>query len=262
MTESLHNVRTRPLVGRVNSIDGLHMPAVGNHVRSFRLISSVLLPLVLLFALTSPALGTPAISCHCFQDRSFDPAEPRRVEPYLLATTHNSFLAVAFGQSKKEIVRLRMAGTAGADLWVANYLAPKTGIPTGELLQLRKKADSWLPVLAARGIGSGQTGPIFGRVLAADGNDQALADAAADETLGTAAGTAPEELIQFRKRGADTGEIILSLIIAQRIGRSAIDLFAEVQAGRATWGELVDSVGIRPAEMEAAVRSLLRQRER
>lgn len=258
MPDSLHGDCARPLIGSVNSDHVLRKPS-RSHVQSFRLRSVGLLTFALLLALASPAPGAPIISCHCFQDRSFDPAAPRRVEPYLLATTRNSFLAVAFGQSKKETVRLRMAGTAGADLWVAYYLAAKTNIPAGELLQSRNKTDSWLNVLAAWGINPGQTGPFFGNVLAAGGNDQALADAAADETLGNVTGVAPEELIQLRERGADTGEIILALLIAQRIGRPALDLHAEVQAGRATWGGLIDSVGIQPAEMEGALKTLQRQ---
>ncbi|HXV20794.1 MAG TPA: hypothetical protein VD811_07390 [Desulfuromonadales bacterium] len=258
MSDSLRGDCARPLLGSVNSDQVLRKPA-GSHGQSFRLKRGALLTFALLLALVSPAPGAPIISCHCFQDRSFDPAEPRRVEPYLLATTRNSFLAVAFGQSKKEIVRLRMAGTAGEDLWVAYYLAAKIKVPAGELLQSRNKTDSWLNVLAARGIDPGQIGPFFGNVLAAGGNDQALADAAADETLGIVAGVAPGDLIKFRERGADTGEIILALLIAQRIGRPALDLHAEVQAGRATWGGLLDSVGIQPAEMEWALRTLQRQ---
>lgn len=258
MSDSLHGDYVRPLIGPVSSNHALRKPA-RSHVLSFRLKGGVLLSLALLLALASPAPGAPIIACHCFQDRSFDPAEPRRVEPYLLATTRNSFLAVAFGQSKKETVRLRMAGTAGADLWVAYYLAAKMKAPAGELLQSRTKTDSWLNVLAGRGIDPRQTGPLFGNVLAAGGNDQALADAAADETLGIVTGVAPGELIQFRERGADTGEIILALLISQRIGRPALNLHAEVQAGRATWGGLIDSAGIQPAEMEWAVKTLQRQ---
>ncbi|MHB8709031.1 MAG: hypothetical protein ACYC9I_09175 [Desulfuromonadales bacterium] len=258
MSDSLYGDCARPQIGPVNSGHVLRKPA-GSHVESFRLIRGGLLTFVLLLALASPAPGAPSISCHCFQDRSFDPAEPRRVEPYLLATTRNSFLAVAFGQSKKETVRLRMAGTAGADLWIAYYLAAKMNVPAGELLQSRNKTDSWLNVLAGRGIDPGQTGPLFGNVLAVGGNDQTLADAAADETLGTVTGVAPGELIKFRERGADTGEIILALLIAQRIGQPALDLHADVQASRTTWGGLIDSVGIQPAEMERALRTLQRQ---
>lgn len=258
MADLLLHDHTRLQVRPVDFIYLLRKPTPGGPGRLFSLMKNVVLPLVLLLVLTSPALGAPAISCHCFQDRSFDPAEPRRIEPYLLATTRNSLLAIVFGQSKKEIVRLRMAGTTGADLWIAYYVATKAGTPAGELLRSRGKADAWLPVLAARGIDAGQTGPFFGRAMTTGGNDQALADAATDEMLG-AAGAVPGELRQFRQRGADTGEIILALLLAQRLGRPAIDLHAEVQAGQATWGGLIDSVGIRPAEMEEAVRTLLRQ---
>lgn len=177
---------------------------------SFGFMPRIILPFVFLLALATSASGAPTISCHCFQERSFDPAEPRQVEPYLLATTRNSFLAVAFGQSKKEIVRLRMTGTPGADLWIAYYLASKTDIPARKLMQSREKADSWSSVLAAQGIDPMQTGPYFARALTGGKKDRKLADAAADETIAAVTGTVPEELRQFRQRGADTGEIILA----------------------------------------------------
>ncbi|MFA5515590.1 MAG: hypothetical protein WDA20_04820 [Desulfuromonadales bacterium] len=212
----------------------------------------------LLLALASPALSAPAISCHCFQDRSFDPAEPHKVEPYLLATTRNSFLAVAYGRSKKEIVRLRMSGTAGEDLWVAYYLAEKTGTPAAEWFEARRQAGSWLSTVTARGIGPERTGALFGRALTTRGTDQTLAVAAADETLSATLRVSPADLQGFRKKGADTGEIILALLLARRLDRPGAEIFAEVKGSLTTWGGLVDAVGIRPGEMEAAVRSLLR----
>lgn len=258
MAESRHDDSTPRLVGTMNSFYIPRKTAAGCSSASVRLLMELVVPIAFLLASASSVMGAPVISCHCFQDRSFDPAEPRRIEPYLLATARNSFLAVAFGQSKKEIVRLRMSGTADTDLWVAYYLASKAGVPALELLQLRAGAESWRPVLAARKIDAERTGSLFGRVLATDDNDQALANAAADETLGSVDRVSQDDLRQLRQRGAATDEIILALLIAQRLNRPAIAIHAEVQAGRATWGGLIDSIGIQPGEMEGAVKTLLR----
>jgi hypothetical protein len=58
--------------------------------------SNILLYLSIQFILPMPALATSAITCHCFRDRSYDPAQPSMGDPYFLATTQNSFFAIVF----------------------------------------------------------------------------------------------------------------------------------------------------------------------
>lgn len=238
----------------------IHTSASVNKCR-FGLLTLFILAFIITFTLPSSILGASAVSCHCFQDRSFDPDEPNKVEPYLMATTRNSFLAIAFNQSKKEIVRLRMAGTPGEDLWVAYYLALHTGIPAEDLLLSRSNTDSWMSVLGAQKIDPKKTGSFFRQSWSEGGNDQALANAAADDMLCLTTGTAPGDIRQFRNRDANTSEIILSLLIAQRLGHPAIEFHEKVQQGHATWGGLIDSVGIQPAEIEEVMKTFLESRE-
>jgi hypothetical protein len=58
---------------------------------------------LLIFSLTaaSTALAMPAINCHCFQDRAFDPAKPSAADQYYLATTQNRLLAAVFDQPRR-----------------------------------------------------------------------------------------------------------------------------------------------------------------
>lgn len=216
---------------------------------------AVLAPLLLVPAL--PAHAAPSIACHCFQDRSYDPANPQRVDPYLLANARNSLLAAAFGLNKKEIVRARMGGTAGEELWIAHYLARQTGTATADLLRSRQGEASWPAALAARQIAPASTGPLFAAALAAGGSDADLATAAADEVLTGGVKVPPIELRGLRQAGGETGEIILALLISRRAERPAVGILADVRAGRTAWGELLQQVAILPAELEAAVRTLL-----
>jgi len=110
----------------------------------------LVLLLLALFPATSRAI--PAITCHCFTERTYDPKKPTAVDPYLLATTQNSFLAAAFAVEKKTIVLKKQAGAAADDLWIAYWLAAKTGRDVEKLLQERKGKGSWRQVVASLAI--------------------------------------------------------------------------------------------------------------
>jgi hypothetical protein len=43
--------------------------------------------IILIFTFTGFAMAKSAISCHCFQDREYDPQRADAADPYFLATT-------------------------------------------------------------------------------------------------------------------------------------------------------------------------------
>ena len=106
-----------------------------------------LLMLLCFLILPAPVLAAPTTACHCFKDRSFDPANPGKSDEYLLATTQNSFLAAVFNIDKKYVVKTKMSGGSGTDLWIAHFLAQKTGINAQELISDRRTAGSWKSVI-------------------------------------------------------------------------------------------------------------------
>jgi hypothetical protein len=216
-----------------------------------------LLSLFFLLALSSPALAEPAISCHCFRDRSFDAQRPEAADPYLLATTRNSLLAAAFGIDKKEIVRSRMSGTSGEDMWIAHFVARRTGIPAAELLSARGRASSWRAVLVPLKPDPERVGPRFTGALAAGAQDASLADAAADSVLETRLGVPPEVLLKLRAAGASTREIVFCVFLAGHADRPAAEFWAEAQSGRRSWGQILDGLGITAAAIEGEVRKML-----
>ncbi|HZV82147.1 MAG TPA: hypothetical protein VFF53_08275, partial [Geobacteraceae bacterium] len=103
--------------------------------------------LLLLLALPMPARAIPAITCHCFTDRSYDPARPALADPYFLATTQNSFFAEVFNMDKKNLVMKKQQGTASDDLWIAYWVAVKTGMSPDALLKAKQDKE-WKDVLA------------------------------------------------------------------------------------------------------------------
>ena len=69
-------------------------------------------------ALSSPAQAIPTITCHCFTDRSYDPARPALADPYFLAMTQNTLFALTFKIDKKTVVIKKQQGVkTGATTW-------------------------------------------------------------------------------------------------------------------------------------------------
>lgn len=208
--------------------------------------------LALFLAVPSVSLAAPAISCHCFRDREFDPARPAAVDPYVLATARNSLLAAAFGVDKGEVVRSLMTGTSPDDLWVAHWVAAKTGGDAAKFLEAKSGKGTWKAALA--GTDAGRLGSAFSKSLGSGASDGVLAAEAADEVLVNRLRADPKNLQALRARGASTQAVILCTLLAPRAKRPAADLLAEVTSGRKTWGTLVSGLGLEPKGIEGEIR--------
>jgi len=211
---------------------------------------------VFLIVLSSPALATPAISCHCFTDRNFDAARPDAADPYFLATTQNSFLAAVFDINKKEIVKARMSGASEEDLWIGHFVATRSGRTHAEVTDARKQSPTWSEALSLLNPDVDLLGSRF--VTALEGASETdMATAAADEVLTTRLRVAPEVLAELRTTGASTRETIISLFLSRRADHPALAFFTEVQAGNKTWGQLLDGLGIEPGMIEGEIHKML-----
>ncbi|MEA3544945.1 MAG: hypothetical protein U9R69_06965, partial [Thermodesulfobacteriota bacterium] len=81
---------------------------------------------LLLLILPTGSGAESTISCHCFQDRSFNHQDTAAADPYFLATTQNNFLALIYGIDKRAIVKAKMAGTSGSHLWILFDVAKRS----------------------------------------------------------------------------------------------------------------------------------------
>jgi hypothetical protein len=102
-----------------------------------------------LLLLPMPALSMPAITCHCFTDRTYDAARPAASDPYLLATTQNSFFAIVFNTDKKSDVLKKQQGTSSDDLWIGYWATSNAGMSPETLLQAKQKHGTWKDALSA-----------------------------------------------------------------------------------------------------------------
>jgi hypothetical protein len=217
---------------------------------------SLLLAVAALSAAAVPAQGraAPTAACHCFKDRTFDPAAPGSADPYILATTRSSVLSAALGPPKAELVKTVMTGTPADDLWIAHWAAARTGQGGDALLASKERAGSWSAALA----GSKGLGEPFERALADGAPDTALAALAMDDVLVRRVAASEEEVALLRAARARSEEVVLAAVLSVRMGTPAMPLLARVRSGAATWGTVLRDAGLTPKDMDAVVRTLVR----
>jgi len=217
-----------------------------------------LLTLMLLLSTPLPALAIPAITCHCFTDRSFNPAQPALADPYFLATTQNSFFAALFNVDKKTIVMKKQQGTSSDDLWVAYWLASKSTTSAETLLQAKEAQDNWQAVAAPLQIPAKTLGSRFASALNSKAPSAPLAEAVVDELFLRYRLLPDAELTALRKAGASSQELIIATLIAARTRQPARQVYGEVKKGGKTWGALLQAARIDTKNMQQELTATLK----
>lgn len=247
--------RVRPVRGGVREPGA--RPAVRREEGSARYIhqmSRLLVFAVLLGPGFAGAATAPAVTCHCFRNRSFDPADPPAADPYILATARSSLLSAVFGVSKATLVRAAMSGTTPEDLWIAHWTAVRTGHDAASLMSAVAEARSWHAALA----GSKGLPPAFEAALARGAQPSALAALAVDDVVASRLGADGVTLRALRDAGATSEELVVSVFLAGRLKAPATVVLARFRDGHTTWGTLLAEAGLGPEGIEAAMRSAVR----
>jgi len=221
------------------------------------IFSNLYLGLIISLMLPLPALAIPAITCHCFTDRAYDPAHPTIADPYFLATTANSFFSAAFAVEKKTIVMKKQKGVAADDLWIAYWLAARSGGNPDFLLEQRKAKGSWQQVAALLAIPATSLGVRVAGALNSATTDERLANAVVDELLLRFRFHSEAELAALRKAGAGYQELVLAALIAAKTGQPTNQLYLNVKGGKTSWGALLQRAKIEPADIQSEVAALI-----
>lgn len=215
------------------------------------------LSLILILVLT-PAKFTwaePTVSCHCFQDREYDPQRVYAADPYFLATTQNALLANLFGLSKKDVVRAKMGGANGDKLWVSNYLAKMSGRTLDEIKHLLSAGEGWGSVVKQLNVNTEQLGPLF---MAALNDQNKLATIVVDKLLMKNLGVEMLQIQKLRGQGADNQQAIMAVFLGHLSNPDPVELFMQVKDGQSSWGSLLSKQGLfNGAEIEEEWRQIL-----
>lgn len=214
--------------------------------------------IIVMFLLPISAHAIPAITCHCFNDRSYEPTRPAAADAYFLATTQNSFFAIVFNTDKKSIVMKKQQGTTPDDLWIAYWVAQKTGSSPDSLLQAKAKSDSWVNVLVPLNLPPKSLGTRFLNALNANVPTGQLSETVVDDLFLKAQLLKEGDLAAMRKAGASNQELIITTVIATKTKQSVEQLFLEVKAGNKTWGSLLSWAKIDTKNMQQEITSIFK----
>lgn len=216
-----------------------------------------LLSFYLLFIFPVSAYAISTITCHCFTDRSYDAARPASADTYFLATTQNSFFAIAFSTDKKSIVIKKQQGTSPDDLWVAYWLASKTGKTPDSLLQAKLKSESWKDLAVRLNLPLATMGDRFSNALNANVTTGKLSEAVVDDLFVKNQLLSEKDLVNLRNAGAINQELIIATVIAAKVKLSARQLYLDVKGGTKTWGALLSWAKIDTKNMQQEVATIL-----
>lgn len=208
------------------------------------------------------AIAMPAITCHCFRDRSYDPAHPTLADPYFLATTQNAFFAQLFAVDKGTVVMKKQGGASSDDMWIAWWVAPSAVVGAETLLQKKQGRENWKELLSPYGLNPRNLGGRVAAALQAGAGSARLAEAVVDEIVLRQQLIGEGELAALRKGGATNQEVIIAILIAAKLRLPAQKVFLEVRSGKSSWGGLLQRGRIDGHSIGKEVASLLKQRQR
>jgi hypothetical protein len=219
--------------------------------------SNLLLCLIMLCILPVTAHAIPAISCHCFTDRSYDPARPSLADPYFLATTQNSFFAIVFAADKTGVVMKKQQGISSDDLWIAYWVASKAAAAPENLLQDKLRTGAWQSVIAPLRLSPKILSARFSNALNARASAARLSEAVVDELFLKDRLLAERDVSALRKAGASNQELIIAAVIAARMRPPVAQLYQRVKTGADTWGSLLSAAKIDTKNMQQEIESIL-----
>ncbi|MCK5913196.1 MAG: hypothetical protein KAG12_04915, partial [Desulfuromusa sp.] len=177
------------------------------------------------------------INCHCFQDRTFNHRDTAAADPYFLATTQNSFLALIYGVDKRALVKAKMSGTSGTHLWILFDVAARSQQDINRVSEAYSHSNRWIEVFTELKLTPQQLGEKYWQL---GNNPEQLADHIVDLQLIKNFSVTADDIKNWRKLGMDRKELILTILLE---GNPAT-LYNQVASRMQTWGGLLYEQGL------------------
>ena len=211
--------------------------------------SSFFLTIFILFSLgiAGQVYAESAIQCHCFTERSYNPADRFASDEYILATSFNSLLARSFAIPKRQIVMIKMnEGVAQDDLLTGLKIAKITGVDIRKFLRLHKKNNTWAEIVS----GLSQKEKIKNDpLLEAIQSGMPVEEAGiriADEIIGEFYQIKPDTISKLRMSGLNEKEINLISIFAHAREQQPEVLVEQYKNQGRSWSEIAHNLGVEP----------------
>ncbi|HER63283.1 MAG TPA: hypothetical protein ENO11_04835 [Desulfobacteraceae bacterium] len=189
-------------------------------------------------------------NCHCFRNRTFNPADKFVSDEYLLTTTFNSLLASEFNISKRQIIMMKMGeGVANNDLVTALYLSRSTGLEVAQLLAMKKK-QSWQEIITPLQdkTEAPETKKLFDFILSGS-SDQQIAEQIITGIIAARFSPSPESLQFFSQHDMNAREIILAGALANHTGATVPAIVDQYRQKGLSWSEIAHNFGLEPSEV-------------
>lgn len=214
------------------------------------------LPLLAASLLLLTVTSVLAMPCHCLPNRTYDRDQPVAADPYFLVTTQNSFFSVSFKIDKREVVFAKQKPAVTSEgLWVAYWLAQRTGQSAADLMKARLRQGGWRSVVAE---GAWRQLPqSWHSLVAAGASEQQLSQYVVDTMLEKKGLASRRQLEELRKEGGNDQQAILAAVLGRKRRESPVDLFRQVRQGSKSWSLLVHEAGMGGRDMVSEIEGLL-----
>jgi hypothetical protein len=194
------------------------------------------------------AFAESAVQCHCFTNRSYNPADKFAADEYILATSFNSLLAKSFDIPKRQIVMIKMnEGVAQDDLLIGLEIAKVTGINIRKFLRLRKENNTWANIIS--GLAQQEkikNDPLLEAIRSGIPVEEA-GTRVADEIIAEFYQVKPEEISKVRMSGLNEKEMALLFILSHTSEIQPEALMDQYKIKGRSWSEIASSLGVEPA---------------
>jgi len=228
-------------------------------VRPF--LSFILLTLVVsvlsVSGLCRDAAAESTITCHCFQDRQFTPDHPQAFDPYLLATVQNRLMSHVFQVPRADIVKAKMGGLGNSRLWVAYYVAARSGRSLDEILEAHGRSTAWFDVVQQRTIDPEQFNSRFLADLVQKASEERLAWDIVSALLVDHFAYPTERLATLPVSDMAVQENILAATLGSISGQP-LDAILARRDQYPSWGALLAAARLTIADLEAEMQRRLR----
>jgi len=196
----------------------------------------ILLILLLLFLPTSVGAES-TISCHCFQDRTFNHRDTAAADPYFLATTQNSFISLIYAVDKRNLVKAKMGGESGTHLWILYDVAAHSKQDYNKVDEIYHHSSDWEQVFKKLDLNRQKLGDEYWQL---SHNPELLADYIVDQQLIKYFSVTKKQIKNWREKGMNRKELILSLLLEG----DPVTLYNQVNSRMETWGKLLYNQGL------------------